>query len=253
MKRIALLFVLCAVAAAQPPSAIPSGLSGSNYQTAVNAWFSYLNTNKSPTSHLHTGVYAPLSHVHIIADITGLQAALDGASGTPGGSIGQLQFNDSGAFGGVSNITAAQLPASTITTTGASTSTQSALMCLDRTVGYSSDLNQSALTFNVALGTFPAHFIFTDVWARETTTFAAPVDTVLQVSVGSAAHPDYLMAPVNLMVATNTVAGAAPSVPALTDSTIAIVAAFTVLTGGQNLSTYTAGSWDVRICGHLGR
>ncbi len=141
---------------------------------------------------------------------------------------------------------------STITIAGASTTTQIGSMCLDRTVGFSSDLNQAALTFNVALGTFPAHFIFTDVWSREATTFAAPVDSALTVSVGSAAHPDYLLPAVGLMQATSTVAGSAPSVPALTDSSIAIVAAFTVTVGGQNLSTYTAGSWDVRVCGHLG-
>ncbi len=52
----------------------------SNAPTMLNNNFTWLNTNKADTSHTHTGVYAPLSHVHLISDITGLQAALVGRS-----------------------------------------------------------------------------------------------------------------------------------------------------------------------------
>jgi hypothetical protein len=50
VKRLFLpFFLLCGIAAAQPPAAVPTGLSGPNYQTAVNAWFTYLNANKQAT------------------------------------------------------------------------------------------------------------------------------------------------------------------------------------------------------------
>ncbi len=45
--RLFLSFAICAAAVAQPPAAIPTGLSGPNYQSAVNAWMQYLNTNKT--------------------------------------------------------------------------------------------------------------------------------------------------------------------------------------------------------------
>ena len=38
---------------------------------------------KAATAHTHTGVYAPLAHVHIVADITNLQTELDGKAAHP--------------------------------------------------------------------------------------------------------------------------------------------------------------------------
>jgi collagen type VII alpha len=69
VKRLFLpFFLLCGIAAAQPPAAVPTGLSGPNYQTAVNAWFTWLNTNKvmattgtgAPSSSCTTGKYTYL-------------------------------------------------------------------------------------------------------------------------------------------------------------------------------------------------
>lgn len=45
-----LLVFFCGVAVAQPPNPIPTGLSGANYQSAVNAWLSYLYTGKAPVT-----------------------------------------------------------------------------------------------------------------------------------------------------------------------------------------------------------
>ena len=45
-----LLVFFCGVAVAQPPNPIPTGLSGPNYQSAVNAWLSYLYTGKAPAT-----------------------------------------------------------------------------------------------------------------------------------------------------------------------------------------------------------
>jgi hypothetical protein len=51
-------------------------------RTTINNNFAWLDANKATSSHTHTGVYAPLAHVHIVADITGLQTALDGKAST---------------------------------------------------------------------------------------------------------------------------------------------------------------------------
>jgi len=42
MKYVLIVLLLCGAAFAQPPAAISTGLSGPNYQSAVNAWFTYL-------------------------------------------------------------------------------------------------------------------------------------------------------------------------------------------------------------------
>lgn len=53
-----------------------SKLSGFNLATGTTG------TTLALGNHLHTGVYAPISHAHIIADVTGLQTALDSAGTT---------------------------------------------------------------------------------------------------------------------------------------------------------------------------
>ncbi len=48
--RLIALFLLCGLAYAQPPAPIPTGLSGPNYQVAVNDWLAWLNSGKAPTA-----------------------------------------------------------------------------------------------------------------------------------------------------------------------------------------------------------
>lgn len=45
-KVLVVILLLCGVAAAQPPSAIPTGLGGPAYQSAANVWLLYLYNNK---------------------------------------------------------------------------------------------------------------------------------------------------------------------------------------------------------------
>ena len=79
--------LFCGLAVAQTAPSLPAtGQLSTTYQTTVRNWFTYLETYKSQVTHLHTGVYAPLAHVHIIADVTNLQTALDAkepAAGNP--------------------------------------------------------------------------------------------------------------------------------------------------------------------------
>jgi len=63
MRRL-LPFLLCTLAAAQVQTI--NNTTGASFRGLVNSNFAWLNTNK-----------APLSHVHLISDITGLQTALD--------------------------------------------------------------------------------------------------------------------------------------------------------------------------------
>lgn len=50
----------------------------------------------SLTSHNHTGVYAPVSHSHVIADVTGLQTTLDGKQAS--GSYSLTSHNHDGTY-----------------------------------------------------------------------------------------------------------------------------------------------------------
>ncbi len=76
MRRLALILVLCGAAKAQPPSAIPTGLQGAAYQAAVNAWFSWLNTNKVAVGAVLHSVTIPVSGTPIVTgtDSVGLPA-----------------------------------------------------------------------------------------------------------------------------------------------------------------------------------
>jgi len=45
MRRMLIGFLLCGAAYAQPPAAIPTGLQGASYQSAVNAWLSWAKSH----------------------------------------------------------------------------------------------------------------------------------------------------------------------------------------------------------------
>jgi uncharacterized protein YigE (DUF2233 family) len=74
---------LAAITAANSPSAVNPFSTASHIHTIANV--SGLQTaldGKSATTHLHAGVYSPVGHSHVIADVTGLQTAIDGKSAT---------------------------------------------------------------------------------------------------------------------------------------------------------------------------
>lgn len=74
---------LAAITASNSPSAVNPFSTASHIHTIANV--SGLQTaldGKSATTHLHTGVYAPVTHTHVIADVSGLQISLDGKSDT---------------------------------------------------------------------------------------------------------------------------------------------------------------------------
>ena len=60
---------------------IPTNTPGNQLISRINNNIDWLNTNKAASTHTHS-TYAALSHVHLISDVTGLQAALDAKSAT---------------------------------------------------------------------------------------------------------------------------------------------------------------------------
>lgn len=146
----------------------------------------------------------------------------------------------------------AGLPANPITISGNSTLASTAFSCVDKTVVYSTDLTAASGTVSVTLGTAPAHWIWSDVWARETVTFAGTSMTTSTVSIGPVGSETNILPTVSLKQSTNTVTanavGYAPS-----DSATAIVAQFVITSGGGTWSQATAGTYDLRVCGHAGR
>jgi hypothetical protein len=193
-----------------------------------------------------------------LAQNSGVRIVSDGANyftmrgmgGAGGGAVSSV----AGKTGAVTLVSSdlSDLLVPTITPSGNATVTAPMSKCLDKTVSYSTDLNQASQTYSVVLGTFPAHWVFTDAWARETATFASPSITSLTASIGPAGSETTVLPTVTLKQSANVVSGFTSGYTA-SDSATSIVAQFVVTAGGGNLSTLTAGTWDVRVCGHAGR
>ena len=139
-----------------------------------------------------------------------------------------------------------------ITPSGNATQATPVYTCLDKTVVYSVDLTAASGTISVTLGTPPAHWIWTDVWGRETVTFAGTAMTTATVSVGPSGSETAILPAVSLKQATNTVVGFPPAY-APADGATAIVAQFVITSGGGTFNNASAGTYDLRVCGHAGR
>jgi hypothetical protein len=172
-----------------------------------------------------------------------------------GGGGGGAVTSVAGRTGAITLTTAdlTDFTVPTITPTGSSSVSTPLSKCLDKTVSFSADLNQTSQTFSVPLGTFPAHWVFTDAWARETTTFASSTITSLSASIGPSGAETTILPAVPLKQSANSVAASLTLPYAASDSATSVVAQFIVTAGGGNLSTLTAGAWDIRVCGHVGR
>jgi hypothetical protein len=94
-------------AAVEPADAFATAAQGALADTALQPGAQIPWTDVTGKPAFFSGAYgdltgipatfAPSAHTHGIADVTGLQAALDGAG--PAGTSGQVQFNNGGAFG----------------------------------------------------------------------------------------------------------------------------------------------------------
>jgi hypothetical protein len=173
-----------------------------------------------------------------------------GMGGAGGGAVSSV----AGKTGAVTLLSSdlSDVTVPTITPGGNATVSTPLSKCLDKTVSYSADLSQASQTYSVALGTFPAHWVFTDAWVRETSTFASSTITTLTASIGPSGSETAILPAVTLKQSPNVVSGF-PSGYTASDSATPIVAQFVVTAGSGNLNTLTAGTWDVRVCGHAGR
>ncbi len=122
----------------------------------------------------------------------------------------------------------------------------------DKSVVYSVDLTAASQTISVTLGTAPADWVWDTAWGRETVTFAGTGITTATVSIGPSGSETAVLPAVGLKQATNTTtsfpAGYSPG-----HAAAAIVAQFIVTTGAGNWSAASAGTYDIRVCGHAGR
>ncbi len=139
-----------------------------------------------------------------------------------------------------------------ITPSGNATTASPSLLCLDKTVVYSVDLVTASGTVAVTLGTFPANFVFTSVWGRETVTFAGTSMTSATVSIGPAGAETSVLPTVGLKQTTNTVSAFNPGYVA-SNSAVSVVAQFVITSGGGVWSGASAGTYAIRVCGVVGR
>lgn len=188
--------------------------------------------------------------VRIVSDGTNFYTERGMGGGGGGGAVSSV----AGKTGAVTlaSTDLADITVPTITPSGNAAVNAPLVKCLDKTVSYSADLNQPAQIYSVVLGTFPAHWVFTDAWARETVTFASPSITSITASIGPAGSEISILPAVTLKQSANVVSAFSSGFTAA-DSATTIVAQFVVTAGGGNLSTLTAGTWDTRVCGHAGR
>jgi hypothetical protein len=227
----------------------------------VSGWDCYLENRGAgtvtiiPTASTIDGAtslaLASNSGVRIVSDGTNYYTERGmGGSGGSGGAVSSV----AGKTGTVTLVSAdlSDITVPSITPSGNAAVNAPLAKCLDKTVSYSTDLSQAAQVYSVVLGTFPAHWVFTDAWARETTTFASPAITTLTASIGPSGSETSVLPTVSLKQTANVVS-AFSSNYAASDSATPIVAQFVVTGGGGNLNTLTAGTWDVRVCGHAGR
>lgn len=122
----------------------------------------------------------------------------------------------------------------------------------DRTILYSADLTAASQTISVAIGTAPADWVWDSAWGRETVTFAGTGITTASVSIGPSGAETAVLPAVGLKQTTNTTTAFSPGYSP-GHAAAAIVAQFIVTSGAGNWSAASAGTYDIRVCGHAGR
>lgn len=141
-------------------------------------------------------------------------------------------------------------PTNPLTPSGNATLTSLALDCVDKTVLYSDFSAVGSGTATVTIATPTAYWMWTDIWARETVTFAGTSMTTATVSIGlNGGSGTELLPAISLKQATNTQIGNVIGQA----SGSAIVGTFIITTGGGIWSGATAGTYEIRACGHKGR
>ena len=161
--------------------------------------------------------------------------------GTPGGSNGQMQYNNSGAFGGQSF----QIGGSLLTTT----TFQRGVECATATIPYTS-VQTGALTNSLAINaSMPQKFRFEHMYLVESTQFVGTSITGLTVSSGTSGTYNDVTPNFALLVSGGQNAWYdRPAPPAYGTSTWNFVLYFTSV--GANLSALTAGNLYVEVCGY---
>jgi len=167
----------------------------------------------------------------------------DGA--TPGGSSGSVQTNNgSGGFGGQASIYSGVY--------SGGSEYQQAENCLKGiSVPYTA-FSTAAPSQQVAIGTVPAMWSPRSVQVEEASTFASNSGqvTALAASVGTLTSPSYYLQPVTLMqAAPNFRSDNAGGQPAQLSSHTLYLQVSVTNTNPGNLTSLTAGSLAVRVCG----
>src|ERR1041385_2854876 len=139
-----------------------------------------------------------------------------------------------------------------LTLSGSTTQATPTITCFDRTFTTAADLTAASASISVTIGTAPAHWLWDSVWARETVTFAGTGMTTATVSIGPSGSETAILPTVGLKQSTNTTTGFAPGYSP-GDSATAIVAQFIITSGGGTWNNASAGTYDIRVCGHAGR
>ena len=163
------------------------------------------------------------------------------SGGTPGGSSGQMQYNNSGAFGGQ----AFAIGGSLLTTT----TFQRGVECATATIPYTS-IQTAALTNSLAINaSMPQKFRFEHMYLVESTQFVGTSVTSMTVSAGTSGTYTDVIPNFSLLVSggqNNWYDRPAP--PAFGTSTWNFVLYFTSV--GANLSALTQGNLYVEVCGY---